>query len=360
MPHALVTGATGLVGSHIVERLLADGWSVRALVRDPGRAAWLSRAGVALHPGDTLDSATFAHAAQGSDVVFHAAAAITPRGGWEAYRATNIEGTRNAVEAARGAGARLLHVSSVAVYGPGRYRDGGRGTGDGEGGTRDEGRGTNGERTARGSRRLTDEDVALEPLPATAHYARSKRDSESIVLDAHRAGRIWATAVRPCVIYGRRDRQFVPRAARLLRTGLAPVVGDGATTLAIVHAANVADGAVRAATTDAAGGRAYNLANDGEVTVREFVRLAAEGLGREVRTFSVPLPLARAAIAVAAAAAGLAGGHGRRAMVGSTLSFVTRDNPFSSDRARDELEWRPVVRADEGIVEAFRWWTEQR
>jgi len=50
VPHALVTGATGLLGSYLVERLLADGWTVRALVRDPQRAAWLSARGVALHP----------------------------------------------------------------------------------------------------------------------------------------------------------------------------------------------------------------------------------------------------------------------------------------------------------------------
>ena len=334
MPRALVTGATGLVGSHIAERLVADGWTVRALVRDPARAKWLDRAGVALHPGDTLDSATFRHAAAGNDVVFHAAAAITPRGGWEAYRATNIEGTRNAVEAARGAGARLLHVSSVAVYGPdSRFRDDGA---------------------------ATDEEIPLAPLPSGAHYARSKRDSESIVLDGHRAGRLWATAIRPCVVYGRRDRQFVPRAARLLRTGFAPLVGDGAATLAIVHAANVADGAVRAAATDAAGGHAYNIANDGDVTVRDFVRLAGEGLGRTVRTVAVPLALARAGVAVAALVAGLLGGRGRRAMVASSLDFVTRDNPFSSERARREIGWSPIVRAEAGIVDAFEWWNERR
>ena len=332
MPRALVTGATGLVGSHLVERLLAEGWTVRALVRDPMRAEWLARRGVALYPGDTLDSASFLDAARGNDVVFHAAAAITPRGGWEAYRAVNIEGTRNAVEAARAAGARLLHVSSVAVYGPAaRYGGGARGT---------------------------DEATALLPLPAGAHYARSKRESEGIVLEAHRAGRIWGAAVRPCVVYGRRDRQFVPRAARLFRTGLAPIVGDGATTLAIVHAANVADGMVRAAMRDAAAGEAYNLANDHDVTVRGFVRLAGEGLGRPVRAVPVSLPLARAAVGLAGAAAGLLGGAGRRAMIATTLGFVTRDNPFSSARARAELGWTPAVTPEEGVPEAFRWWKE--
>ena len=66
--------------------------------------------------------------------------------------------------------------------------------------------------------------------------------SEALVLEAHAAGRIWATAVRPDVIYGKRDRQFVPRIAGLLQRGFAPLIGGGRTTLPIVHAANVADG----------------------------------------------------------------------------------------------------------------------
>ena len=89
----------------------------------------------------------------------------------------------------------------------------------------------------------------------SAFYARSKRESEELVMEAQRAGRLWATAVRPVVIYGTHDRQFVPRLARMLRRGFAPLIGGGRTTLAIVHAANVADGMVRAAAHDGAGGR---------------------------------------------------------------------------------------------------------
>src|SRR6185437_1913754 len=154
------------------------------------------------------DAAAFERAVKGRDVVFHTAAAITPRGGWDAFR-LNIEGTVNAIRAAERAGARLLHLSSVEVYGPrGRYRP---------------------------SSEKTDEDAPLEPLPERAYYARSKRESEQLVLAAHAEGRLWATAVRPDVIYGRRDRQFVPRVARVLRRGFAPLIDGGRATLAIVH-----------------------------------------------------------------------------------------------------------------------------
>ena len=170
MPCALVTGATGMLGAHIVDRLLTDGWSVRAMVRDPASAGWLEAQGASLHTADVLDGEAFTAAARGCDVVFHAAAAITPpAGSWEAYRRPNVDGTQNAISAARATGARLLHVSSVAVYGTkARYGDGRNGDAPTYSGTT--------------------EDIPLAPLHERLWYARSKRESEAMVLAAHQRG----------------------------------------------------------------------------------------------------------------------------------------------------------------------------
>ena len=333
MRRALVTGATGLVGSHIVERLHTDGWAVRALVRDPRPAAWLAPLGAELVAGNVLGTGGFSRAASACDAIFHCAAAILPeKSEWESYRATNLDGTANAIAAARSAGARLLHVSSVAVYGgASRYRS-----------------------------TPTDETVELPPLPESAFYARSKRESEAMVLDAHARGEIWACAVRPDVIYGKRDRQFVPRVARVLSRGFFPVLGGGRSTLAIVHAGNVADGAVRAVGADIAGGKAYNLANDYDVTVRDFVRLAAQGLGRPVRLVPVPMALAKTVFKLVTIVIGVARRGAALSQSGGAVAFISRNNPFSSERAKRELGWRPPVRPDVGIPEAFRWWAEQQ
>lgn len=328
MALALVTGATGLVGSHLVARLTSDGWRVRALVRDPAGAAWLSPLGAELHTGDVLDPATLISGAAGCDAIFHTAAAITPRGGWSAFQVPNVQGTRNVIDAAAHSGARLSHLSSVAVYGPGaRYR----------------------------SQGPTGEDAPLGALPDAALYARSKRESEALVLDAHRAGHIWATAIRPCVIYGTRDRQFVPRIARALRLGVAPVLGDGSSTLSVVHAANVADAAVRAVRTAAAGGKAYNAANDFDVSVADFFRLAALGLGRRVRLVRIPIVVASVAARLAGVVAELGGRRGSGVMARAAVDFLARDNPFTSELARREIGWSPTVRPEEGIPAAFAW-----
>lgn len=318
----------------MIQRLRRDGWEVRALVRDAARAGALSRAGVTLATGDVLEPTGLARAARGCDVVFHAAAVITPRGGWEAFRRPNIEGTRNVVAAAALAGARLVHVSSVAVYGAA-------------------------ERYAHGPGAV-DEDTPFAPLAADAHYARSKRESEALVMEAHAAGRLWGTAMRPVVVYGTHDRQFVPRLARLLSHGVAPLVRGGRATMSVVHAANVADGMVRAASVDAAGGRAYNLANDFDVTVARFMSLAAEGMGVRLRRIPVPWLAARAVVGLVTLAAPLFSATELRSSLAASLDFIARDNPFTSERARRELGWDPQVRPETGVPEAFRWWMQHR
>ena len=321
MTRALVTGATGLVGSHIVERLLARrlGRS-RARARSPSRDARLQRSASSPRSGDVLDRRRASRAPRTAcDVIFHTAAAITPSGGWEAYRRLNVDGTANAIAAAERRGARLLQLSSVAVYGPtGRYRD-------------------DGAQDRRGH-------AARRRCPSSAYYARSKRESEQLVMDAHARGRIWATAVRPDVIYGTRDRQFVPRIARMLRRGVrAAHRRRTSRRLPIVHAANVADGAVRAAMYDVAGGRAYNLANDFDVTVRRFFELGAHGLGRRVRFIPVPLAVAHGAVRRLRRRRRMRSpADDRASSSNASLSMLTRDNPFTSERARRELGWSPT------------------
>ncbi len=328
MSIALITGASGLVGSHLVELLRRDGWQLRALVRDRARADWLAAQDVELRDGDTQDGAAFVRAAEGAQVVFHCAAAITPRGGWEAFRAPNIDGTRNAVDAAARAGARLLHLSSVAVYGPDGRHALTRGAG-------------------------LQELQPLLPIPDAAWYARSKRESELLVMEAHRAGRVWATAVRPCVIYGPRDRQFIPRVAAVLRAPVAPRIGDGRAMLAIVHARSVAEMAVRAVTNEIAGGRAYNVTNDAPLTVREFHEAAQVGLGRRVRWMPVPVALAQGALKLAGVAMRALHVPGSALLNATALDFLLEDNPFSSERARMELGWTSSVDPQTAVAEAF-------
>ena len=328
---ALVTGATGMLGSYIAERLREDGWSVRALVRSRDRGAWLEGIGAELVDGvlENVDSLTAA--ARSCDAVFHAAAAIGPGGDWEEYRRGNVEGTRNVVEAASRASARLVHVSSTAVYGDARYQD-----------------------------EPTDELAPLPELPAYDVYGRSKQEAEAVVLNAHRGGLCWGTIVRPPVMYGCRDRQFTPRLAPVLERGLFPRIRGGRTTLALVHARHVAEGAILAATQETAGGKAFLLTNDFPVTVTDLIRCAEAGLGKRIYAPAVPMPIGRAGFA---ALEGILKATGRGDLArhaAGTLDMLTKDNPFTSDRARSELGWSPSIVPDVGLTEAFHFWKSTR
>ena len=327
MKRALVTGATGMLGFYLVEHLLAGGWSVRALCRRPERAGHLAALGVELVSGDLSDAESVRKAARGCRAVLHAAAVIGTGGRAEDYRIGNVVGTSHVIDAASQAGARLVHVSSTAVFGQARYRD---------------------EPTA--------EEATLPVLPDHDVYGRTKQAAERRVLEAHRAGRVWATVVRPPVMYGVRDRQFLPRIGPVMQKGFFPLVGGGRTTLTIVHADSVADGAVRALEHDVSGGRVYHLTNDFDMTVRDLVTGAAEGLERRIRAPVVPAAVARGAFgALGLALRGVGRGdlapHAR-----GTFRMLSRDNPFTSARAREELGWCPQVRPDQGLPEAFRWW----
>ncbi len=114
----LVTGATGLLGSHIVEQLCKRGLPVRALVRPGSDISWLKTQGVELAAGDITDPASLRAACQGVDVVYHAAAKVGDWGPWQEFQRITVDGTRNVVEAAVAAGVRrLVHISSIRAYG---------------------------------------------------------------------------------------------------------------------------------------------------------------------------------------------------------------------------------------------------
>jgi nucleoside-diphosphate-sugar epimerase len=152
----------------------------------------------------------------------------------------------------------------------------------------------------------------------------------------------------------------VPRIAKVLTLGIAPAIDGGTTTLALVHAANVADGAVRAALSERAGGRAYNLANDFDVTARDFFLLAGEGLGKRVKLWSISKRTAERTIGSAIGALRVLSMGRMSVLSGDSLAFLTRDNPFTSERARREIGWSPQVRPEDGVPDAFRWWREHR
>jgi len=328
-----LTGGTGLVGSYVASRLRERGHEVVALVRRGSDARLLEPSGAARVEGDVCGPVErLAAAMRGCDAVVHAAALVFTRGGPAAFRRVNVEGTERVLRAAGAAGvSRVLHVSSIAVYG------------------------------RQGGGAVLGEDAWREGRIAPgAHYAWSKREAEEVAWRLHDAGAVQLTVVRPGVVYGVGDRWFTPRLARAL--SLLPVVplpAGGQHTVPLVYAGNLADGIVAALERDSAIGRAYNLSADAPVRVREVVEVFARELGRRPRIVSVPSSLLLFAAAAGDALARLLPGQdepGLRRAVGRLLG----DDPFDTTRARRELGWSARVAPADALAHTARWYRAWR
>lgn len=322
----LVTGGSGLVGSHVIAALRAQGTPVRALARASARRG-LEPLGVEVIEGDVVDPNSWRRAAAGVHAIVHAAAIVQrPGTPWADYEAINVGGTRNAVQAARAAGARLIHVSSVAVYG--------------------------GSASFSPQPEQRTEEYPFHTIAEDDFYARSKRLAEQAVQDAAAAGTITAVAIRPNVIYGEHDRLFMPRIIRAARWRVLPRFGAGTNHLSCVYAGNVAVAIVAAIAVPRSGFRAYNVTADAPpaLTAREFFEALGAALGR--RLWQIPIPPA-AALRIAGL---VAGGSLARAAV----SFATGDNPYVTERARRELQWTPHVGSRDALARTVRWFLDRK
>ena len=328
----LVTGATGLLGSHIVEQLRQRGESVRVLVRSSSNCDWLRDQGVEFVEGDLNDRQALAKAVEGVDAVYHSAARVGDWGPWEEFVQITIDGTRNLAEAASKAGCRrFLHISSISSYGHP----------DGEG-------------------LVLDETAPLGyNLHKWSYYSRAKVEAEKILWAMHKEGKLPLTVIRPSWLYGPRDRATIFRLSRMLRQGKAKILGDGENRLNVVYAGNVAEAAILAVHNDEAIGQAYNCSNDGEMRQKQWMNMLAAELGAPPVRKHVPYKVAYNVAFVLECVY-----HALRI---KTPPMVTRYAVwlmgrrcfFSAEKARKQLGWKSTVPYEEGVKKTIAWLREQ-
>jgi dihydroflavonol-4-reductase len=322
---ALVTGATGFVGAAVARALLAKQWQVRVLARKGSDRSNLAGLDLEVTEGDLNDVASLEHAAAGCDGLFHVAAdyrlgAPDPS---QLYR-SNVEGTRNVLNAARAAGVkRIVYTSSVATVGiPGDGMPGEEST-----------------------------PTRLENM--IGHYKRSKYLAEEVAREAARAGAC-VVIVSPSTPVGPGDIKPTPTGQLVLdaAAGRMPAYVD--TGLNIVHVDDVAAGHVLAYERGQPG-ESYILGGQ-DMSLREILTLIAALVGRRPPRVRLPYGLVLPVAYLAEGYAKLTGRSGRITLEGVRMS--RKRMFFSSAKAVRELgyQWRPPVRAFE---EAIRWFREQ-
>jgi nucleoside-diphosphate-sugar epimerase len=324
---ALVTGATGFIGSHLVDRLLERDDTVLALVRPSSDVSYLQEREVELVSGDITDPASLPAAVAGVDVVYHMAAMVSDWGPWQEFQSVTIDGTRNVLEAAAQAGVpRFLHVSTDDVYAH-RYL----------------------------GKWMTEETPLETRFAWWDYYRRSKVAAERLVWRYHTDGQLAATVVRPGMVLGERDRVMLPGTIAYLRGKGATYLGSGHSRLPCVYAGDVAAACVLAATEEGAAGQAYNAASQETVTQRDLFAAVAKEAGLEAPTRALPLPLAYAAATAMELSSILTGRRSRPSLTRFAVTLLGRDYLEDASKAQRELGWEAATPMREAIRRSVGW-----
>ncbi len=325
---ALVTGATGFLGSHLVQRLCEQGHTVRALVRDPSKAHVLDGIDAEVVAGDITSCASLHGALRGVDVIFHAAALVKGWAPWSEHQATTVKGTENLLAAAVQAGMRrFLHVSSIRVYD---------------------------DRYCRRHLVVTEEaPQGKRGFRPFGNYARAKVESEAAVW--RNANHLPVTVIRPAWIYGPRDEVILPSLLRYLRDPFAFWPGNADPCADPIYVGDVADCAVAAASHPAAIGQAYNAAPHQHVRVRHFLGAICAALQMKMLDRSIPYPMAKGFAHFWETCWNLSGFRTAPPATRAALAMLTEDVRHDPGKAAREIGWRSKVDLEAGIEVTAKW-----
>lgn len=311
--NVFVTGAAGFLGRALLERFSADGWAVGGVDRVADRARGIVA-------GDVVDPSGWQDRLAGSDVVIHTAAVVSQVGDEDAFWNVNVLGTRRVLEAAISHGAgRFVHISSVAAFGfdfPAEVDE-------------------------------------THPLRANGNaYVDTKIASEQVVLQAHAAGEIECTVIRPTDIYGPGSRPWTVIPVQMLRARqlMLPAMGAGVFSPAYID--NVVDGIRLAATHPAGSGQVFNIGDGITVTCKEYFGHYARMLGG-TPILRLPTPLAVGVAATVGKAVRLTGRESEASS--GAMRMLARKNGYSIEKARRVLGYEPAVSFEEGLRRTEEW-----
>ena len=320
----LVTGASSMIGRHVVGRLVQRGDLVTTLQRHPVQQSH-DDPGVTELLGSVTDREVVTRACHGQDAVVHLAAKVGVTGDWTEYESTNVEGTRLLVDRARRSGvSRFVQVSSPSVAHAGHSLVG----------------------------------VGAEPAdPSTTrgHYATSKALAEQLALDATSAT-MPVVAIRPHLVWGPGDTQLVGRIVERARRGRLALVGSGAALIDTTYVDNAAEALIAALDrADGLGGVALVVSNGEPRTVHELVARMVAAAGLDWSPRHVPTPVASSAGSLIERVWHRTGRLDDPPMTSFLAEQLATAHWFDQRATRAALEWQPSVTLHEGFDRLSAW-----
>jgi nucleoside-diphosphate-sugar epimerase len=298
---------------------MRDGWTVRALSRSDRSAQLVEEAGAEAIRGDLDDTAAMRAGADGAEVFHHAAAKVEDFGDPADFERVTVQGTRNALAAAREAGVRrFVHVGTEASLMDGQPLVN------------------------------VDETTPLRPL-SRSPYPWSKAKAELAVRDANGDG-LETVVVRPRFVWGHGDTTLLPQIVSMTKEGKFAWIGGGGQLTATTHIDNTVEGLVLGAERGKPGG-VYFVTDGDPVVFREFVSDLIRTQGVEPPTRTLPLGVAKAAAAASESAWKLLRRNDRPPLTRFTVWVSALECTIDDSRAREELDYREVKSREEGLAE---------
>jgi len=257
---ALITGATGFVGHRLAERLIQEGWAVKLLIRDINKLTPTLRADCEVITGDLLNTDAISQAVRDVNVIFHCAANVSTWDNWDSYYAANVTGVKNLLNAITTENktlSRLVHVSTMDVYG-------------------------------------------FPVLPCTElsatsgagfGYGESKLQGESVVTELADKANISYTIIRPGNVIGP-GSQFITRIGAELKFGIMLTVNGGREHAGLVYIDNLVDRLIWAANSTDAHHACYNVRDDYDVNWSTFLSKFKSGIKGKGLILNLPFSVA--------------------------------------------------------------------
>lgn len=323
----LVTGASGFIGGHLADRLIAEGHSVRCLVRPTSDTSRLQRLGAALVHGDLGTPGSLAPAMAGCRYVFHCAAMVSDWATVDEIRQVNVAGTSALAEAAAAASVeRFVHFSTTDVYG----YPGGRGI-----------------------------DESQPPGRLRNWYSQTKLEAEHELRRVADARSLEFVILRPATVYGPRSTEVVGEMAKAIRGRRMVLIGRGRAVAGLTYVSNLTDAAILAVGSPAAPGQAFNVTDELPVTWRQFLDDLADGLECPRVRWSLPYGVA-SALAVSLEQSYRLLRRATGLTIPALLSrqavqVLGRPQDFSAAKARALLGWEPRVGYAGGLAATLEW-----
>ena len=322
----LVTGATGFIGTHLVQRLVRDGEPTRVLCR-PGSEPKLPPLPVEIAHGDLRDRDSLVRAASGVTRIFHCGGRVSDWGAHDTFDAINVRGTQWLLEAAAVHRVRrFVHVSSIAAFGT-------------------------------PSPRYFDDDTPV--VASKDGYSHSKALGEQLALAFHRDRGVPVTIVRPAVVYGPSGTWLEQPLSMIERDKLF-LLGGGKGTCHPCYVENLVDAMVLAAEHPAAIGEAFIVSDGESVSFREYFDAVASIAGRPPIRRSIPYPVAVGVAAALELSARARRSQQRPLLTRTAIAMVTTRSEMSATKITRVLGYRPRYTFPAAIDHLRAWYASRR